>query len=439
MAKIAASYMIQFASDVENDGSASGPSAFCALISTTPIVEPAVTAAGITMDEWHTLGHIEARPTSNQLVLVTLTLEPGGLMEGLNRSAAVDKILRGVCERASAALTGAWERQTAAFQAEITPLLKQREEAAAKWEQLRQTADDLQSKLESFDRQDRSAYDNLVREKHETERTLAGDRAKVQSYEKEPPVKPIDEVVGPLAKEAFHKADDVVEFRKKRVEALKQRLAKGTATQEQVEDAEFAMIDARIFSIAYAASITGISTLYGYVQQRYDDPRPELRGAVAAAEAKLKVLDEHLAALPKPATRPSDRLSRAQLDRAQQAANEAKREQEALARKIEELRSRNRIGPKPQIIVLSAPTAMQSRTTTHVVREGESLSSISIQHYGNPRGVEAIRNANPQVESDRLRIGDALTLPEIPSLPTGTANDVDWRKLLNTPFDAASR
>ncbi len=340
--------MLQFTGG--DDASPTGPGAFCTLLSTTPIVEPSVLAAGLSMDQWTRLGHIEARPMSNEFVVVTLTLEPDGQVS----AAAADRILRGVCERGTAAMVSAWEHQTAAFQSQLEPLLKQEQTASAKWEKLRETADELQNRLEVTDRQDRSVYDNLIHERRETQRTLAGDRAKLQSYEKEPPVKPIDEVVGPLAKEAYHKADDVVEFRKKRVEALKQRLAKGTATQEQVEDAEFAMIDARIFSIAYAASITGISTLYGYVQQRYDDPRPELRGAVAAAEAKIKVLDQQLAALPQPATRPADRVSRAQLDRAQQAANEAKRDQEMLQRKIEELRSRNRIGPKPQITILGA-------------------------------------------------------------------------------------
>jgi len=425
--------MLQFTGG--DDATPTGPGAFCTLLSTTPIVEPSVLAAGISMDQWTRLGHIEARPMSNEFVVVSLTLEPDGQVS----AAAGDRILRGVCERGTAALVSAWEHQTAAFQSQLEPLLKQEEAAGEKWEKLRATADELQNRLEVTDRQDRSVYENLIHERRETERTLAGDRAKLQSYEKEPPVKPIDEVVGPLAKEAFHKADDVVEFRKKRVEALKQRLAKGTATQEQVEDAEFAMIDARIFSIAYAASITGISTLYGYVQQRYDDPRPELRGAVAAAEAKIKVLDQQLAALPQPATRPSDRVSRSQLDRAQQAANEAKREQETLQRKIEELRARNRIGPKPQISILGAPTEPQSRATAHVVRKGESLASISIQHYGNLQGVAAIREANPQAAPDRLRIGEVLTLPDIPSLPTGAANDVDWPKPLNTRFQGAGR
>jgi hypothetical protein len=197
---------------------------------------------------------------------------------------------------------------------------------------------------------DRPEREQLRREKREIEQSLAADRARLQVMEKTPPVKTAEEMVGFLAKDAFHKADAVVEFRVKRLEELKERAKSGKATPDEVAQAEFAAADARLYSIAYTATITGMQTLAEYIHQDPNDPRPNLRANVAAAEAKLKVLDEQLAQLAPPAT--SVAISQAQLERAQAAASDARRDSEHLIQQIDQIRSRNRPVARPKIAVI---------------------------------------------------------------------------------------
>ena len=48
----------------------------------------------------------------------------------------------------------------------------------------------------------------------------------------------------------------------------------------------------------------------------------------------------------------------------------------------------------------------------HVVAEGDTLSSIAAKHYGSSKHWQKIADANPAVNPNNLRIGQALRLPE---------------------------
>lgn len=56
------------------------------------------------------------------------------------------------------------------------------------------------------------------------------------------------------------------------------------------------------------------------------------------------------------------------------------------------------------------PAKQSAAKKTHVVKEGDTLRSISIMHYGTPYKIEAIKKAN-SLASGTLRIGRELKLP----------------------------
>jgi hypothetical protein len=340
---VTASFMLQVSTDGES--SQMTMATFASLLGTTPILQPAVEDAGLKMDDWRRIGTLEPRNISASILSVTITLKSSDR----NAAATAEKVLRNVCDRATDALLASWDRQNAALQARLEPLNKNAETAKAKFEEARKTAAELQEKLDasSSDR-NRSTRETLMNELRETQQTLAADRARLASLKQMPPFKPVDEVVGPLAKDAFAKAEALVEHRRKRVEMLKERAKTGKATEEEIEEAEFAAADARIFSLAYAATITGMTTLTGYIQQQPNDPRPELAANVAANDAKLKVLDEQILRLP----RPQPTTSRAHLERANTAMIEARNELEATQQQIDQLRAHNRLGVRPQVTIL---------------------------------------------------------------------------------------
>jgi len=49
---------------------------------------------------------------------------------------------------------------------------------------------------------------------------------------------------------------------------------------------------------------------------------------------------------------------------------------------------------------------------TYVIASGDTLYDIAMQEYGDPKFVQAIREANPGLDPARLRIGDRIVLPD---------------------------
>jgi chromosome segregation ATPase len=349
--------MLQIAG--ESDSALANASTLSNLLTTTPILEPALAAADISMAQWRRAsGTITAQSTAPQLVTVIVTLSDDGKLP----TGAAEKILGGVCEQAIAAVLAAWDRQDAALTSQLTPLLEKSEAAKAREEEAQKAVAELREKMDAQrnggDR-NRSVRESLLNEKRETERTLAADSARLKSMESVAPLQTADEVVGPLAKEAFQKADAVVEFRKKRLEELRELAKTGKATAEEVTSAEFAVADARLFSIAYTATLTGLKNLAGYIVQQPNDPRPELRATVAAMEAKLKVLNDQIAEVAEPKDQPPP-VTQGQIERAQNTASNARRDYDTLMQQIERLRSQNRLGARPKIAVLGKDSSPAS-------------------------------------------------------------------------------
>jgi len=61
----------------------------------------------------------------------------------------------------------------------------------------------------------------------------------------------------------------------------------------------------------------------------------------------------------------------------------------------------------------SAPAPLPARAGTHVVANGETLSSISITYYGSGRFWKLIADANPGINPNRLKIGKELAIPDV--------------------------
>jgi hypothetical protein len=338
--------MLHIACDA--DVASSNANALTALLTTTPILTPACAEADISMEQWRRAGTIEARQASQQLVHVTVSL---ARERGIGEEAATT-VLRVACDRGSAAVVDAWDRQDVAVRARVEPLEKQLEEAKVRHEAARKELAEMQEKASArYEDRDQSTRQNLLGEKREAEQELASDRARLVSMEKDPPVKSAEVTVGPLAREAFRKADVVRQHRVKRLEQVRDQAKAGKATPEAVAEAEFAVADADLYSIAYGATLTGLVTMAEYVHERPNDDRNELRASVAAAEAKVKVLDEQLAALSPPPTR-NPPVPQSHVDRLQTAVGEARREVDSLQQQIDNIRSRNRAGVRPVITVL---------------------------------------------------------------------------------------
>ncbi|MDG1360508.1 MAG: tail protein X [Phycisphaerales bacterium] len=61
--------------------------------------------------------------------------------------------------------------------------------------------------------------------------------------------------------------------------------------------------------------------------------------------------------------------------------------------------------------------------TTHVMVEGDTLQSIALRRYGDARLWRRIVDANPALAAGELRLGDALDLPPLESIPDATATE----------------
>lgn len=67
--------------------------------------------------------------------------------------------------------------------------------------------------------------------------------------------------------------------------------------------------------------------------------------------------------------------------------------------------------PSTQALAPDHPTA-PAGSHTHMIREGETLSSISAAAYGNPNLYSQILKANPGLDPAKLKIGATINLPE---------------------------
>ena len=92
-------------------------------------------------------------------------------------------------------------------------------------------------------------------------------------------------------------------------------------------------------------------------------------------------------------------------------------------------------GPAPQ----APPPAPPDAQATYTVRAGDTLGSIAQSRYGSATAWQAIASANPLVDPTRLRVGQTLRMPELPSLAaTGERTDGDTPATLPPPTPAVS-
>ena len=68
----------------------------------------------------------------------------------------------------------------------------------------------------------------------------------------------------------------------------------------------------------------------------------------------------------------------------------------------------------PRIIVTATATFPNpTGSTIHIIQEGETLSSIAGDYYGDVNKYASIVDANPTVNANRLKIGSKITIPEL--------------------------
>jgi nucleoid-associated protein YgaU len=75
-------------------------------------------------------------------------------------------------------------------------------------------------------------------------------------------------------------------------------------------------------------------------------------------------------------------------------------------------------GPDPKARTAPAPKPSPAGATTHVVKRGESLSTISDKYYGTsrPEVVQALAKFNKLKSANALREGQALAIPPLADL-----------------------
>ncbi len=114
--RLTASFMLQIAGETES--ALANASTLSTLLTTTPILEPALATADVSMEQWRrNSGQITAQPAGSQLVTVTVSLADDEKLP----SRATEKILGSVCEQAIATVVAAWDRQDAALTAQLAP------------------------------------------------------------------------------------------------------------------------------------------------------------------------------------------------------------------------------------------------------------------------------------------------------------------------------
>ena len=71
--------------------------------------------------------------------------------------------------------------------------------------------------------------------------------------------------------------------------------------------------------------------------------------------------------------------------------------------------------PTPVQVVDATPPAAEHKRT-HIVQRGDTLSSISREHYGSEAHFLKIASANGLKNRDRIRIGQVLVIPDLPAI-----------------------
>jgi LysM repeat protein len=73
--------------------------------------------------------------------------------------------------------------------------------------------------------------------------------------------------------------------------------------------------------------------------------------------------------------------------------------------------------PTPvQVVDATPPVAAPEVKKTHIVQRGDTLSSISREHYGTEGHFLKIATANGLKNRDRIRIGQVLVIPDLPAI-----------------------
>lgn len=70
----------------------------------------------------------------------------------------------------------------------------------------------------------------------------------------------------------------------------------------------------------------------------------------------------------------------------------------------------------PAPVQVVEPVAAPEHKKTHIVQRGDTLSSISREHYGTEAHFLKIASANGLKNRDRIRIGQVLVIPELPAI-----------------------
>jgi len=327
-----ASCILQIDSDAEQRRSEVAATV-AALVTTTPILQPALIASDLSMEQWSRVGTVEARLSGQRMVTVTVSLAAD---QGITPGTA-QRVLGAICDQTRRAITASWAHDREGADKRLKALAEQADVTVQQWAAAKQAIAELQEKQQAANRSDdRSTRENLLNQRRIAEVELAAHRARLAEVEKSPPAETVDKVMGPLAGKAFRDADALFEHRMKRLEEVQQRFKDGKATQADVDDAQFAATDARLFSIAYVATVTAMQTLYCYIE-RYNntDDVLQLRAGVAALDAQVKVLDEQIGKLSE--TKPAP-VPQAELDRAASKEQSCRRAWDDAAQQLSQVR-----------------------------------------------------------------------------------------------------
>jgi LysM repeat protein len=74
------------------------------------------------------------------------------------------------------------------------------------------------------------------------------------------------------------------------------------------------------------------------------------------------------------------------------------------------------------------PKPVAQSKTTHIVSNGETLSSIAAKHHVT---TAALKSANQIQDERKLRIGQTLTIPSGKTVPPAKKDDGVWSRLMH--------
>ncbi|MBN1916730.1 MAG: LysM peptidoglycan-binding domain-containing protein [Verrucomicrobia bacterium] len=197
------------------------------------------------------------------------------------------------------------------------------------------------------------------------------------------------------------------------LESVQDQLKQSQATVSRIK-AELGTLKAGIE--ARDTSLAELQEAYDSLKAQGDTAQSTSTGEIARLERQIADLDAQNKTLSARNAELEDEQSRAgrrtlndKLDEARTALKAAEKQNEQYARRIRELEAR--------VVQLesgsSAATTITGDARAHVVREGETLRTISLKYFGTKDRWREIYDANRDVlpDPDHVRVGQKLIIP----------------------------